>query len=96
MWRPCLVCHYIVIGPFSLTVKQYVSVNVFYRVNQEGPDPNISHDLEKTRQEKEFKIGSIGFADSSGILLASLLAVPTEMALCKTQIRRGKLLCQGL
>ncbi|KAJ3561689.1 hypothetical protein NP233_g10045 [Leucocoprinus birnbaumii] len=42
-------------------------VNVFYRVNQEQPESN--HDLERTKQEKEFKIGSIGFADSSGIFV---------------------------
>jgi len=71
-------------------------VNVFYRLNQEHPDPNPAHDLERTKQEREFKIGSIGFADSSGILFASLLAVPTEVELCKAQMRRGKLLCKGL
>ncbi|PBK63260.1 batten's disease protein Cln3 [Armillaria solidipes] len=71
-------------------------VNVFYRVNQEHPDPNAANDVERTRQEREFKIGSIGFADSSGILLASLVAVPTEVRLCRAQVRRGKLLCQGL
>ncbi|KAK0194478.1 batten's disease protein Cln3 [Armillaria mellea] len=66
-------------------------VNVFYRVNQEHPDPNAANDVERTRQEREFKIGSIGFADSSGILLASLVAVPTEVRLCRAQVRRGKL-----
>ena len=71
------------------------SVNVFYRVNQELPDPN-NHDIERTRQEREFKIGSLGLADSAGILLASILAVPTEIELCKAQIRRGKMLCKGL
>lgn len=72
------------------------SVNVFYRVNQEAPDPNTNHDIEKTRQEHEFKIGSLGLADSAGILLASILAVPTEIELCKAQLRRGKMLCKGL
>ncbi|KAE9406551.1 batten's disease protein Cln3 [Gymnopus androsaceus JB14] len=71
-------------------------VNAFYRVNQERPDPSTAHDMERAKQEKEFKIGSIGFADSSGILFASLLAVPTELALCKAQTRRGKMLCKGL
>ncbi|KAF8153103.1 batten's disease protein Cln3 [Crassisporium funariophilum] len=71
-------------------------VNVFYRINHEPPDPNISSNIEQTRQEREFKIGSIGFADSSGILFASLLAVPTEIQLCKTQVRRGKMFCKGL
>ena len=74
-------------------------MTVFYRVNQESPDPNTTrsaHDIEKTRQEREFKIGSLGFADSTGILLASILAVPTEIELCKAQLRRGKMFCKDL
>jgi len=71
-------------------------VNAFYHANQEQPDPNSVRDLERTKQEREFKIGSIGFADSLGILFASICAVPTEIELCKAQVRRGKLLCQGL
>ncbi|KAF9485639.1 batten's disease protein Cln3 [Pholiota conissans] len=71
-------------------------VNVFYHINHEPPDPNTSHDIEQTRQEREFKIGSIGFSISNGILLASILAVPTEIELCKAQIGRGKMLCKGL
>lgn len=70
-------------------------VNVFYRINQERPS-SLHHDNERTKQEKEFKIGSIGFADSSGILLASIAAVPTEVELCRAQMRRGKMLCRGL
>jgi battenin len=73
-----------------------LSVNVFYRINQEAPSPDTAHDLERTRQEREFKIGSVGFADSSGILFASILAVPMEVALCRQQVSRGKLLCKGL
>ncbi|KAJ2915730.1 hypothetical protein MD484_g4663, partial [Candolleomyces efflorescens] len=65
-------------------------VNVFYRINHEPPDNNIRYnDIELTRQAREFKIGSIGFADSTGILLASILAVPTEIELCKAQINHG-------
>ncbi|KAF7342040.1 Protein BTN [Mycena venus] len=71
-------------------------VNVFYRINQEEPSPATAHDIERTRQEREFKIGSVGFADSSGILFASILAVPMEVALCRQQVSRGKLLCKGL
>ncbi|KAJ7757110.1 batten's disease protein Cln3 [Mycena metata] len=71
-------------------------VNVFYRINQDPPSPETAHDIERTRQEREFKIGSVGFADSSGILFASILAVPTEVALCRQQVARGKLLCKGL
>jgi len=71
-------------------------VNVFYRINQDGHDSLDTIDLERRKQEREFKIGSVGFADSSGILFASLVAVPTELELCKAQVRRGKLLCKGL
>ena len=81
---------------FNHSFSSTRSVNVFYRVNQERPDPQTEHDTERTKQEREFKIGSIGFADSLGILCASLLAVPTEVELCRTQVRRGKVLCQGL
>ncbi|KAI0089419.1 batten's disease protein Cln3 [Irpex rosettiformis] len=73
-------------------------VNVFYRINQEQhhslTDENA--DPERAKQEKEFKIGSIGFADSTGILLASILAVPTEVELCNAQARRGKMICKSL
>ncbi|KAI5119476.1 hypothetical protein M0805_007210 [Coniferiporia weirii] len=80
-----------------------LSVNVFYRVNQErhhyphaeGGDPDPLR-AERVKQEREFQIGSIGFADSSGILLASLLAMPTEIGLCRAQVARGKLLCTEL
>ncbi|KAI6015037.1 batten's disease protein Cln3 [Pisolithus orientalis] len=71
-------------------------VNVFYRINQERPDPSTVENEELAKQECEFKIGSLGFSDSSGILFASLLAMPTEIELCKLQVARGKLLCQGL
>ena len=59
-------------------------------MNSRHPDP------ERARQEREFKIGSIGFSDSLGILCASIIAVPTEMQLCKAQVRRGKLFCTKL
>lgn len=67
-------------------------MNVFYRVGQE-PQADRS---ERARQEREFKIGSIGFADSLGILAASVLAVPTEVGLCNAQAARGKMLCKKL
>jgi len=71
-------------------------VNVFYRINQERPDPSTVLDTERARQELEFKIGSLGFSDSSGILLAAVLAVPTELELCRAQVARMKMLCKGL
>lgn len=87
--------------PFSKPQNTYPlnnSVNVFFRINQENhlPEGDDLHSRERARQEREFKIGSIGFADSSGILLASLLAVPTEIGLCRAQVARGKTLCSAL
>ncbi len=86
-----------------LTCPAFCSVNVFYRLSQDqaashADDPaRTSHEQQQfERQIREFRIGSIGFADSSGILLASVLAVPTEVALCRAQIRRGKTLCADL
>ncbi|KIO24392.1 hypothetical protein M407DRAFT_15430 [Tulasnella calospora MUT 4182] len=73
-------------------------VNVFYRIGQEDhPEESDSeYDIERKKQEREFKIGSIGVADSLGIMLASLLAMPTEIGLCKAQVARGKDLCRTL
>lgn len=70
------------------------SVNVFYHINQMPARENISPDI--AMQEREFQIGSVGFADSLGILAASLLAMPTELELCKAQVRRGKMLCKAV
>ena len=76
------------------------SVNVFYHINQEHQDSSTEglSDIERevAKQEREFKIGSISFADSMGILLASIIAVPTEVGLCRAQVARGKMLCKAL
>lgn len=87
-------------------------VNVYYHIGHEEiplpvAAPEGSEDsllrgsnvkqLEKWKgQAKEFRIGSLGFADSFGILLASLIAMPTELELCKHQVLRGKDLCRRL
>ncbi|KAG8950154.1 battenin CLN3 protein [Tulasnella sp. 424] len=73
-------------------------VNVFYRIGQEDhPEESDSeYDVERKKQEREFKIGSIGVGDSLGIMLASLLAMPTEIGLCKAQVARGKDICRTL
>ncbi|EMD36899.1 hypothetical protein CERSUDRAFT_83923 [Gelatoporia subvermispora B] len=75
-------------------------INAYYRVGQDhrvssGVDGDES-DAERARQEREFRIGSIGMADSTGILIAALVAVPTEVGLCRAQVARGKMLCKGL
>ena len=77
--------HYISprVGPSRLNVH---SVNAFYRAGQEPAGP----------QERAFKMGAIGLADSLGILVASLVAMPTEMSLCRAQVSRGRTLCQQL
>ncbi len=78
-----------------LSPSAYGSVNILYRINQEKHDAPGT-DPERAKQEREFKIGSIGLADSTGILVASLLAVPTEIELCRVQVARGKLFCKSL
>lgn len=70
------------------------SVNVFYHINQ-MPARNGT-DAELAKQEREFQIGSVGFSDSLGILCASLIAMPTELELCKAQVRRGEMLCAAV
>ncbi|KIY49732.1 batten's disease protein Cln3, partial [Fistulina hepatica ATCC 64428] len=64
-------------------------VNVFYHINRDTSDDEGGF----TTEEREFRIGCVGFADSTGILLASLLAMPTEVGLCRAQVQRGKTLC---
>lgn len=77
---------------------------MYYRINQEDHFGSSSReggevvevDPQRAKQEREFKIGSIGFSDGAGILLASLVAMPTEIELCRAQVNRGKMLCQSL
>ena len=59
-------------------------------------DADTDTDTERTLQSRAFQIGSIGFADATGILLASIVAVPVEVGLCWMQVRRGKGVCVGL
>ncbi|KIY68113.1 batten's disease protein Cln3 [Cylindrobasidium torrendii FP15055 ss-10] len=69
-------------------------VNTYFRLSlEQQSDPR---DVERAKQEREFKIGSVGFADTLGILLASIIAVPTEVSLCNAQVARGKTLCRTL
>ena len=109
MWRSRLVCPSLPAIRESYDIDILTtfspSVNVFFRINQEHrriPSPNHNDSAvdplaeERAKQEHEFQIGSIGFADSSGILLASLLSMPTEIGLCRAQVARGKMLCSEL
>ena len=74
-------------------------VNVFHRVNKEGAEGYPEEaDLSETDRvaRTEFRIASIGFADTCGILAASLLATWLEPVLCLDQVSRGKDLCREI
>jgi battenin len=84
MWGPCIVS----IPPFEGVCRMLTScsVNAYFHAGQEPADA----------QERAFKMGAIGLADSLGILAASLIAMPTEISLCRAQVSRGRSLCQEL
>ncbi|KAK4048076.1 battenin CLN3 protein [Microbotryomycetes sp. JL221] len=79
-------------------------VNCFYwlgldevTANSAGdPESSASVNLSRRAMEREFKIASVGFADTLGILCASLVASALEPALCKAQVARGRTLCREL
>ena len=48
----------------------------------------------RAAQEHEFRIGCVGVGDSFGILLASLISMPLELQLCKSQVSQGRTLCK--
>jgi battenin len=70
-----------------------VSVNTYHHINQL---PLSTGSPARAKQEREFQIASIGLSDSTGILLASILAVPTELALCAAQVSKGRTWCRDL
>ncbi|SGY69905.1 BQ5605_C004g03077 [Microbotryum silenes-dioicae] len=51
---------------------------------------------ERKRLESEFRIASVGFADTLGILMASLVATGLEPWLVRQQVARGRTLCLNL
>ncbi|KAL8279937.1 hypothetical protein RQP46_007787 [Phenoliferia psychrophenolica] len=51
---------------------------------------------ERKEREREFRIASVGFADTLGILLAALVSTKVEPWLCAAQAARGRTLCQEL
>jgi len=79
-------------------------VNTFYHLSSREAEADGDHESQsdngtarpETPQEREFKIGSMGFADSTGILLASLISVPVEIGLCEVQVGRGRGVCREL
>jgi battenin len=87
-------------------------VNTFYWVGREGEDgEDEGEEGAKRKMEKEFRIGATGASDSlgklavsviigqanqAGILFASLISMPFEIALCNAQVERGRTTCQDL
>ncbi|SCZ92260.1 BZ3500_MvSof-1268-A1-R1_Chr5-2g07743 [Microbotryum saponariae] len=51
---------------------------------------------ERKKLEREFRIASVGFADTLGILMASLVATGLEPWLVRQQVARGRTLCLNL
>lgn len=72
-------------------------VNTFYHVGRIGGhgDEEVEDD-DKSRLEREFRIGATGAADSCGILFASLISMPLETSLCAMQVERGRATCRDL
>ncbi|PWN46822.1 hypothetical protein IE53DRAFT_365134, partial [Violaceomyces palustris] len=66
---------------------------------EEDPETNLEKlDLLSTRlaQQHEFRIGSVGFGDSLGILAASLVSMPLQVGLCDHAYRKGRELCKAV
>lgn len=87
-------------------------MNTFYWVGREGEDgEEDGEEGAKRKMEKEFRIGATGASDSlgesplmlrgtrtdiPGILFASLISMPFEIALCNAQVERGRSTCRDL
>jgi battenin len=78
-------------------------VNVFYRLNQDDDDDGDAKEEEERGRmfstderlaRKEFRIACVGFADTLGILTASLASSGIEPWLCGLQLKRGRTLCK--
>ncbi|WVQ90242.1 protein BTN1 [Cryptococcus gattii] len=66
--------------------------------NEMGTDQRVLKmtGVEKKAMEREFRIGAVGAADSTGILFASLISMPLEIALCQSQVDQGRTMCREL
>ncbi|BGP18894.1 battenin CLN3 protein [Rhodosporidiobolus nylandii] len=77
-------------------------VNAFHRLAVMQHDEEEEEGLgggksaERRKQEKEFRVASVGFADTLGILLASLVSSALEPALCAGQVARRRMYCKEL
>lgn len=73
-------------------------VNIFYRLGQDDLlEKTAPDDRRRRAKELEFRIASVGFADTLGILVASLLSSGVEPWLCGLRVARGATpLCSDL
>lgn len=78
-------------------------VSVFYQIGtREGNgvkddgevDVDSSATLIRRGQEQEFRVGCVGVGDSMGILVAALISMPIQLALCDAQVSAGRELCK--
>jgi hypothetical protein len=70
-------------------------VNVFYRLGNDEDDGSTG-DQGRRSLEREFCISAVGFADTLGILVASLVSIVLEPWLCGVQVGRGRMFCKSL
>ncbi|KAJ9094478.1 hypothetical protein QFC21_006017 [Naganishia friedmannii] len=81
-------------------------VHGYERVAENGQqvdDESALHDSGSTAGEKakrkarkEFRMAAAGAADSLGIVFASLISMPVEVALCNAQVKAGSSICKEL
>ncbi|KAM0751550.1 batten's disease protein Cln3 [Meredithblackwellia eburnea MCA 4105] len=84
-------------------------VNVFYRLGLDDDEDFLTGDdsdefdsnrpfksKERREMEREFRISSVGFADTLGILVAALVSTRVEPWLCAAQVASGRSLCKDL
>jgi len=86
----------------SIKLPLISSVSVMSRIGglerQSG-----GHNVQIQNQEYEFRMGSVSVSpsmllihqlgDSLGIVLASIVSIPMQVALCAAQVQRGRDLC---
>lgn len=55
---------------------------------------NVSDAVDIKEEDKEFSIGSVGLADSLGVLCAAIFSIWLEPTLCAYQVRHGRPWCR--
>ncbi|PLW21284.1 hypothetical protein PCANC_05062 [Puccinia coronata f. sp. avenae] len=87
----------------SVVPTQWIYMLVFAVISLEGVCGGLAYvsayywlgmDGHNLDQEKEFRIACVGFADTFGILLASIFSSWLEPRLCGIQVSHGRMLCR--